>query len=170
MEQIKICSKCKASLPIHQFSKNKSSRDGLQGRCVRCHRAAVKACNAANPERSRAAARAWVQANPERAKAQRAAYYLNNKSRLRALQSAREKNNRPKYSAIRKNWALAHIDRARAISNKAAKKASANLTNSVVANYLVRGTSMRPSDVPKELIEAKREQWKLVRLIKEKRK
>lgn len=33
---MKVCSKCKNSLDEEMFSKNSSSRDGLQGRCKRC--------------------------------------------------------------------------------------------------------------------------------------
>ena len=83
VEAMKTCTKCRESKPTDQFSRDASSKDGLQGRCKACRaaryaanrekeRAQQAAHRAANPEKFRAWDAAYAKAHPEKRAAARA--------------------------------------------------------------------------------------------------
>ncbi len=59
-QQAKRCNKCKEVKSLDEFHKNKSSRDGLQGRCKPCVRETVAGYKAANRGKVLAAGRAYA--------------------------------------------------------------------------------------------------------------
>ena len=74
------------------------------------------------------------------------------------------KRNRERVNATALLWVKRNIEKSREIRRKSGNKVCASLTNSYIATVLGIGVKY----LPKELIEAKREQLKLVRLLKEK--
>lgn len=52
---LKFCKKCSTEKPLSDFSKKKSSKDGLDSNCSACCRARAKAYREANPEKAKAA-------------------------------------------------------------------------------------------------------------------
>jgi 5-methylcytosine-specific restriction endonuclease McrA len=81
---MKICSVCKAALPVTQFHKNCSAKDKLAVTCKACTSARNKKWREDNPERRKATFSAWFEKNRERNRANCAAYYAENKEVLKA--------------------------------------------------------------------------------------
>lgn len=103
--QQKTCSKCDRTLPVSDFSSNKTRRDGLQDRCKACNRAYAEA----NKERIRARKRARYAENADEQRARSLAYRAANLDRVRAYDRER--------TSKRREWKMAY-DRARYAANK----------------------------------------------------
>ena len=91
----KRCPKCERVLPITEFSKNKSKKDGLQRYCKQCQ----KAYNAT-----------YCQANKEAIKEYKAQYYQNNKEAI-AHKNGEWRAKHPTYNA---EWYTTHKDEKKA--------------------------------------------------------
>ena len=63
--ETKKCSECGRELPLSEFNKNRSNKDGLQDRCRECFSRYNKARYAANKEKTREAVRKYREENPE---------------------------------------------------------------------------------------------------------
>jgi 5-methylcytosine-specific restriction endonuclease McrA len=66
MDGSKRCNKCGESKPLSDFSKDRSARDGRQGRCKPCAKAAHKEYYEANAENIRARTRRHYESNREK--------------------------------------------------------------------------------------------------------
>lgn len=66
---MKRCSKCGEELPLTEFYREASARDGYRGDCKRCFQVRAKARYPQVREQAIARAKAWQQANPERVRA-----------------------------------------------------------------------------------------------------
>ena len=106
----KTCRRCKTTRPLTEFSKDRSTRDGLQRKCKPCAAATYEANRervlarraaryAANRERELASQAAYREANRERVLAAGAAYYAANKERLLARKAAYRAANPEKIAA-----------------------------------------------------------------------
>ena len=62
---MKTCTKCKQTLPLTSFRKDRTKRDGLCSWCTSCAVAANRKKRAAHPEVYRATLRDWRQRNPD---------------------------------------------------------------------------------------------------------
>jgi hypothetical protein len=62
----KPCIKCSRVLPLDEFHRHPSTRDGHQGTCKDCVRENVRLWNEANPEKVRENRRRWKAANREK--------------------------------------------------------------------------------------------------------
>jgi len=60
---MKVCCRCKTSLSLDCFQKNRRASDGLQGRCRVCTQKAGKEYRQKYPERTRAATERWRKNN-----------------------------------------------------------------------------------------------------------
>lgn len=65
-EPVKRCSTCSAEKPLGEFYKNKTKKDGLDGRCKACEHARRAERYRANPQAAHASSSAWKRANPHR--------------------------------------------------------------------------------------------------------
>lgn len=99
---LKKCSSCKLEKATELFNKDRSSKDGFNGRCKECDRAKYLA----NKERYAENGATWYAANKERKNASTKRYYEEN----RELRLAKTKQNR-------KDRVLSNILRERAIDN-----------------------------------------------------
>lgn len=106
----KTCAKCKATRPLTEFSKDRSTRDGLRWECKPC----AAARYAANRERALARGAAYREANRERVRARKAAYRAANPDRVRASQAAYYAANRERVLAWHAAHRAANKDRVRA--------------------------------------------------------
>ena len=62
---------CRLELPLSEFYRCKSRKDGLQGKCKKCTMLAQGEWRAKNPERAKEQRAKWIIKNPEAEKARR---------------------------------------------------------------------------------------------------
>ena len=65
---MKICYKCKQLLPLENFGKNKSKKDGLQCECKTCKSLLRKEYYNNNKKLEMKKNKEWVKLNPDKAK------------------------------------------------------------------------------------------------------
>ena len=83
----KRCSKCGEEKALCEFSKNKSTKDGLRSLCKTCD----KAYKQANKEKIAEQRKAYRQENKEKIAEQNKAYYEENKDKIAEQKAANEK-------------------------------------------------------------------------------
>ena len=132
----KKCSKCKGWLPVERFSKNKARYDGLQNTCKCCAANAKRA----NPEQNRKDVSAWKIRNPGKWKAIRKLYKASNPEKYKAIRKLHQKR---RY-----------------------KRGVQELRTFYIKDRLCKGTSLKPKDIPVELVELKRKHLKIHRQLK----
>jgi len=125
-----------------------------------------KAYYEANKERRRAASRAWQKANKDMVKERKKAYRDANRDKVLATCKSWRDANRDKMREFTKAYREANPDKVKAKS----LRQIASLANGYVANTLIRNHRLSTALIPKELIEVKRLQLTLFRLIQEKKK
>lgn len=127
-----------------------------------------------NKESRRESSRRYKAKNKEKVRAARKAYYQKNKEQI--LSSVDKAAKREYYRDYCKNNKEKMLDKNKRYyqKNKELRKQkikdyTAGLTDYYVKNTLTNNSKggLKPSDIPRELIELKREQLKLHRLIKE---
>lgn len=87
--QSKICSKCKDSLNLTDFSKNKSMKDGLCNQCKSC---------------SKARGNTYYYSDPDRESERKKAYRLQNSEYVKSLESDYRSRNRDRIREGYRNW------------------------------------------------------------------
>jgi hypothetical protein len=134
-----------------------------------------------NKERCNQAVKDWIKANPERHKANRKAYEAANKETIREKAKAWAKRayeqNRDKVVAQRRARKQrqfeknpeAYRKKIRASVSRSSKRMVDEARDNYIAHLLAKSTGLKlaPSEIPKELIEAKRFQIKILRSIKD---
>ncbi len=148
----KKCSKCGEVKPLSEFNKSKSRKDRHADWCKECLNIYSKAYRKANPEKILAYNKAYRKANPEKILAYSKAYYKVNKEKLND------------YS---KEWAVNNPEKRKVSVNKNALKNKKELSDNYVKRLFIQRTSLTASDIPPELIEIKRQQLILKRLLKQ---
>lgn len=150
MEQLKTCSKCHRKLVVSWFYKEEKKCDGRHSECKECsiHRS-----------------RKWNVTHREQTKVYSATYANNHKEALRVRAALCYNLNPEKFRAKSRNWTEANPEK----HNEIARQSNARLPDAYVRGCLLQGTTLKGSDIPAELIEAKRRQLQVYRLIKEKR-
>lgn len=141
----KRCSRCSADLPLSDFYRNRTRKDGLQAFCKTCAKAHAKAWVLANPDRAkqreraryladpqrrREALAAWKSANPQRVKEKERAWVKAN----RAILNQRERNkyaaDPEQYRQRDKKWRDSH----RELQNEKWHRRRARIKNAFVEN------------------------------------
>jgi hypothetical protein len=126
----KVCSACKASMPLDAFGRNRSAKDGLQHRCKHCKNAADRAERRKHPERvrerSRRAGAREREKHPERikerARKERERDPERVRARVRRASAAERRRNPERVRERRRATYHKHRDRYRA-TKAAAQKA-----------------------------------------------
>lgn len=132
----KTCGKCGACKPRAEFYTSNSNADGLMGACKVCHAGRVAEWQRANKSRVLGYKASWRESNRDR----------HNKSSA-------------------KRYADQH-ERLKAINRKNAARYCRDLEDQYVRNKLRRGTQLGSADIPQPLVEAKRLQLQIKRLVK----
>ena len=114
---------------------------------------------AIDKERKAAINKAWREANKERDLARQKAWREANKERESARQKARYEANKERESARQKAWREANRDR---LLDK-----HRNAVESLSTFYVAATMGMKTAECPPELIEIKREQLAITRLVKQ---
>lgn len=97
--QTKTCSRCRQSLPVTIFSKNKARKDGLDALCRACIRSRNQEQYAKHAEKRRAYAIAYAAAHAEEKSAYNQEYRAKNASEINAYLKEWRKNNKASRSA-----------------------------------------------------------------------
>lgn len=165
---MKTCTKCHTTKPLTEFHANRKTRDGLQQWCKTCRSAHAKATH--NPDKNRA-------------------YRAENADAIRARKQAYLAANREKEYARIERWAKANPEKAHAIKRRHAEKhgdrdikrlqqfiaahpdrknmGRKELRDAYVAYVMTRRSKLlEPTDIPQGLIEAKREQLRILRELR----
>jgi hypothetical protein len=149
MTETKVCVECSVILPLSCFQFDKRWGKHIS-KCRNCINA-LRHSKELDPDfwtRARSMERKWRVANAERHKSNYKQWYSRN--REKALARVEE-------------WRAKNKDKARAAS----KKYSVKARNGLAESYVTRCLRIPLSRAPKELIEAKREHIKLIRLCRE---
>ena len=72
---MKICTKCKESLPLSEFRKQSSTKDGLKYYCKRCDNQSAKKYYEKNKNKIISKVTEWQKENPEKVKDYKKTYY-----------------------------------------------------------------------------------------------
>lgn len=136
----KTCSVCGCEKPVSEFSKNKTTKDGMRQQCKACDKAARAIYYAATQDKRRAASAAWNKANPDKAKARKAAWVAGNVDRAKQTLAIWRAANGDKIKAAAANYRAANSEarrlhqqnrrsRARGAGGKLSKELPAKLFN-----------------------------------------
>ena len=139
---MKRCSKCGVEKDKSEFYKAKGCEDGLRGECKTCVKVRNRAYVVANREKTQALQKTWREAHREKAKCYHKVWREANREKLRGSQRAWKEANREKFKHYQRTWLEAASD-----------------------TYVKQ--LLRLKDAPAELIEAKREQLKMYRAVKQ---
>lgn len=198
-DQRKTCSKCSQSFPASSFGKQASCSDGLRRECKACDRERRISYLVANRERilerrafyrAANAAKLKVQAKKHRAKAgplhaaRSAKWRKQNPEKWKACYLASRVRNADAIEAYGLAYRLAHRHEQCVASKAYAKRfpEKVRLRQSAYSRYKIHALSdtyiknvlrrhiPKGIDIPPQLVEAKRLQLKVHRLIKEKQK
>jgi predicted methyltransferase len=77
---LKVCTKCKEALPLSDFRKQSSTKDGLKYYCKKCDNELAKSYYKKNKNKIVDKVKEWQKANPEKVKGYKKSYYGKNKS------------------------------------------------------------------------------------------
>lgn len=155
---MKTCKDCEQTLPAEAFVPNPKGRGGLQPYCRKCQAARSRAWAAANREANLARKRAYYEENKQALLTQQKAYYEANKQRILEAQRKTPQENRAHVKA----WVQANPDKRREMLRSQRER----LLDSYVRRRLVDGTTLKPAEIPQGLIDAKREQLRILRELR----
>lgn len=153
----KVCTKCGLEKDVGEFQKRTQSLDGLRGQCRACRVRSQLAWAKGHNESTRTSLAAWRRSHPEAYRAQRAAYA----EKARELKAIWFTLNKERVVSAAKAWKVANPEKCRKWANDTAKRQAATLGNTYIRDKL------RIPNPPPELIEAKREQLKMYRAVKQ---
>jgi hypothetical protein len=134
---MKICSKCKRELPIDNFYKDCSTKDGLRHRCKECIKNDNQASNyarqkkwkAKNKEHIKRQTKEYKLKNKEEIKTKSKLYYLKNKEACYQRTAKWRKNNIEKVRENGNRYYAENIERYRDIKRKIQQKRIAQQNN-----------------------------------------
>jgi hypothetical protein len=109
----KKCSKCKQVLSIVDFSKNKSTKDGLQRWCRACRAVAAKYYRQAHPGKVREQIRRWCEAHPEKIREQSKRYRQAHLERCREIDRRYRQAHPEKVCEKDRRYRQAHLEEVR---------------------------------------------------------
>lgn len=192
----KICSKCRQIKSFDKFNKNKSKKDGLCTECGQCVKWYCKKYYLKNGEIRRKRQREYYLNNLEEMKVYAKQQRIKHKERIRKYKKEyhvkhREEilnkhkeyrlKNKEKISKARRKWyednkeiKLArdkkYVEKNRVAHNRREKQQKKGYRETLhdlyIKSLIVGKSDLKYSDIPKELIEAKRQHLKIKRIIK----
>jgi 5-methylcytosine-specific restriction endonuclease McrA len=133
-DQVKTCTKCKASKTLAEFSNKKASKDGLQSKCKACE----KAYYLVNKDRHAATNAAWKAANKDRIAATWTAWRAENKDREAATNAAWRAENKDREAARVAAWYAANKEKKTATTHRRRARKELNGVFLVSSNELDR--------------------------------
>lgn len=107
----KWCSRGQHEVPIDQFSKCKSKRDGLQTSCKSCVKSYQKQWNQDNREHVNQKAKDWREANPEKSKQVQRDFHARNREKRNEERRIYAEHHRDELRAYYKDYYWANRER-----------------------------------------------------------
>ena len=104
MEEKKICSRCKDEKILKEFSKNRSTKSGLNNWCKLCQKITKKKYYAENADVIKIKARQWYDENIEKVKEQTKERYLKDKDVILAKNKIWREENKEQFNESIKKW------------------------------------------------------------------
>lgn len=159
----KLCGMCSRDLPRSSFAKQTKAKDGLFSYCRECAAERKRAWRTRNAERVKQYNRDYRQQHREERNAKRRGQPATEKDRARVARWVEA--NRDRYLQAKRRYyqankvALAPANRARY------ERMRDDLHDCYVAAVLRQGTTLRPHEIPRELIAMKRDQLRVHRLV-----
>tara|TARA_R100001530_G_scaffold20653_1_gene17154 strand:+ start:219 stop:704 length:486 start_codon:yes stop_codon:yes gene_type:complete len=146
----KICCKCKEEKSVDMFYKNRTKKDGFQEECKHCNDIRV---------------REYVDKNRDKVNKRRRDFWKNNPERYKKhLQKGRlyTENNREKERERTRKYYKKNKDKE---LNRGKKNRDELADNYIVRCMLQKNKTLKSEDIPQWLIEAKRQEIKLKRIL-----
>lgn len=145
---MKTCCKCKAEKPIADFHKNRTAKDGLQSACISCRRAICAE---------------YVDKNREKVNSWARKYATKNHSKV--LKSKRDwaEKNKGHIKEYGKRYIQKNLKKCNARNRLEAEV----LTDNYVYRLLVPIVGLERSQIPAQMVEAKRLHLQITRKLKE---
>lgn len=109
--ETKKCSKCGEVKQVSDFNKNKSNKDGYNGRCKLCIKKYKKEHYQINKDYIKNKSRKWLANNKERAAEKHKEYYLANKEHIKEYLNRYYQKNKDIISEYGKEYYLANKDK-----------------------------------------------------------
>lgn len=176
----KTCNICRVEKPITDFHKSKNQKFGVKSFCKKCACAKTKEWKLNNPDKvlinrkkptevlkNRERAKRWAKNNPEKYKENQDRYRIENAKELKALKSIYQKETRKERLVSHKKWRDKNNSHVRDYNKRQLAKSRENLDDWYIRSMLSQNSTLKSSDIPHELVEAKKEQIKIKRLINE---
>lgn len=183
---MKACSHCHTRKPADRFYRDRRSKDGLCSRCKECSSKIAAAWCKANPDRRKSVHDAWRERNRDHVRRLMAEAYKRNADKIKKRSAEWAKNHPGAVQENRKRWVKINLNRIRQIKNAWKKRnpeyskqyqaqQRETLSDAAVRRVLLTmfwraGVYVPARSIPAKLVNAKREQIKLLRLLKEKQK
>jgi len=149
---MKICCKCKTEKNLHSFGKKAGEADGLQRRCKECRINEGKERRHKHREKLNSYDRDYREKNRLRIKLTLSQYYTKHINIL--VEQAT-------------NWRKQNLDRYNESARIRSRRHTINLTDSHIKRLLTQRTHITTSEIPQALIELKRIEISINRLIEE---
>jgi len=162
---LKKCSKCKEEKPLTEYTKLRTSRDGLQPLCSPCKKAASKRYYAANIEAIRKKDRDRYAADPNKRKASVERWRAANPEESRAATRRSRAKHKDKRMAECRAWYAANKDKAQAqkaqyrLAFPEQKRAQGAVERAVANGRLSRPVVCSACNMPHERIEGHHEDY-----------
>lgn len=102
---LKVCNCCNTQLPLDEFPKASSCKDGHRNYCKHCHKTRKDAWRHKNKQRHNEKCRVWILNNPEKRKASVKRWNENNKDAVQSYHKLWRQANNNKvniYTALRR--------------------------------------------------------------------
>ena len=148
LNKFKKCSKCKEEKSLDCFDLSKNGGYGVQSYCKDCMRIFKKKYYSKNKEKINKHSREYHLKNKEKINKYDREYYSKNKEKIAERQREYKLKNREKV-------------------RKKSREQRKQLADVYVANLITQRTDLTIADIPSDLIEAKRLEIKIKRIIKE---
>ena len=154
--EYKTCSKCKVSKLVGDFTKSKNTKDGFHNQCKQCNKEyclanknKIAEYNLANKDKKAEYDREYCLANKDKIAEYNREYNLANKDKVAECNKEYNLANKDKIAEYNREYNLA-------------------LSDNYVLSCIKKSTEFPPNaEIPAELIEAKRLDIKIKRLLKE---
>jgi hypothetical protein len=160
----KSCCRCKQILPLASFHKNRCTKDGFTPTCKSCVRKHKASYYARNSEKVKTDAAKWNAANPERKKQLDREYYRSHAKDLVEKTARWRRANPEKARSLSTKWRVENPEKRKLIIANYNEKNAIKMLNQ--DSYIASKIGLRLSQIPKELLELKRVQLQIHRLIK----
>jgi post-segregation antitoxin (ccd killing protein) len=142
---MKTCQRCRQALDEHLFGKNRNQPDGLQTWCKACK--SLYHQQTYTPEKRH---EAWL------------------KNRSKSLQRMAEKHalNPTAGREKAKAWRIENPEKRAAAKKRSHASRCKSMSDGYIKERLIKGTNLTAADIPKELIDVKREQLRILRELR----